>query len=139
MQVASVALLQRPDQHRWEAVVLIAASVALSPAQNGIGASALSKLVPPSVVTHALSACMVVGTVGRILGCLWGGNATPDHGVVFVGTLLLAAASCGLLAWEFGALAGSPGRPSGLGQGGDVHEPAQPLLSLEGSSGDTGV
>jgi hypothetical protein len=51
--------------------------------------------VPPAMVTNMLSLCMAVGTIGRITGPLWGGNASYSHGEVYVGMLVMALVGCG--------------------------------------------
>ena len=79
--------------------------------QVGTLNSVFSKAVPPQLVSQVLAVVMSVGTLGRIAGPLWGGNASYDHGIVWWGMLVVIVAGAVWFAAEF-RVVGAPALPA---------------------------
>lgn len=81
-------------------MVLMGAVLVIVPAQMGIVNAAVSKMVPPATAPNVLAWLLSFGTVGRILGPLWGGNLNPSAVTLWLGMALLPVASMGGLYWQ---------------------------------------
>jgi predicted MFS family arabinose efflux permease len=115
LQAVATAVFTSPGRFPWFAVTLMGVSIAAVPTQIGTLNSALSKSVAPALAGELVSYIMMVGTLGRIVGPLWGGNATERYGIVWAGHLLAMVVAAAAFAYDYpligatGAAAGASG------------------------------
>jgi hypothetical protein len=100
----AVILLRSAADYHWGAVIIMALTIITLPFQMGVLNSAFTKKVPACILSRAMSLITAVGTLGRILGPLWGGTASYSRGIVWVGMFVVAAIGAMAYVWDYSRL-----------------------------------
>jgi hypothetical protein len=97
----AAVLLRQPTDFHWGAIIIMALTIITLPFQMGVLNSAFTKVVPLSVVSRMMAVITAVGTLGRVVGPLWGGDAPYEDGIVWIGNFVVAAIGAVAFVWDF--------------------------------------